>query len=924
MSVKIQAVKDRAVPVAAAPTDTGGKKTGIAAWLAAALILVLLAYANHFNNSFHFDDGHTITENPWLRDLQNIPRFFTDGNTFSTLPANRSYRPLVSTSLAIDYWLGHGLAPPWFHISTFFWFLIQLTLMFLLFGNILNRIGTDPLNRWIALFAAALYGVHPAIAETVNYIIQRGDLYSTLGVVASLVLYFAFPRQRARGFYLAPFALALLAKPPALVLPLLLMAWLVLIDRETTGTALRKCVPAMIIAGVMAWFTTRMTPPSFSAGGVSAYSYLITQPSVLLHYFTTFFIPAGLSADTDKAAYAGLPQADLAGFLFIPAIVSAIVYCGRRSARAELHPIAFGLCWFLIASLPTSLFPLAEVENDHRMFFPFVGLTLSVSWAAALFFGHWKVPRRIMAVAGVLVLVGFAWGVRERNRVWRTEESLWRDVTVKSPKNGRGWMNYGLSLMARADYAGALESFVRASPLTPNYYILEVNLGIVNGELMRPAEAERHFARAIELAPTEAVSHFYVARWLNKVGRAPEAVSHLKAGIEVNPDYIDSRYLLMQICADTGDAAGLQEAAQQTLARFPADVTAASWLVRARSVRPAALTTPATNPGADEYLSQSLTFFQTRQYGKCIAAARKLLEIQPDSSAAWNNIGACYNGLSDWDNGILAEEHALRLQPDFQIAKNNLAWAQAQKASAAAAKGNKARQLRSGVGVSAGFRLGAVREDDVALNEEIHDEKHSFRQKFRLQHTHVESGGEQRDQAIGARSRDCDKQRVAQEFTQDAAAGVKDHAAHTEEVKHHGDAAPDQLAGENVACTQKEDAEDQVVQNRCAQGNEREAEQHEINPHRIEQRVEMGRSIAVQVDGIDGNFANPHAPRSALQQHVQFEFIALRLQFQKKRRQTRGNGTQAGLSVGQFLSGHKAHDEARSAIAGAAAKRHGI
>ncbi|HXJ42690.1 MAG TPA: hypothetical protein VNH18_25640 [Bryobacteraceae bacterium] len=43
------------------------------------------------------------------------------------------------------------------------------------------------------MFASALYDVHPVMAETVNYIIQRADLYSTLGVIAGLVLYAARP-----------------------------------------------------------------------------------------------------------------------------------------------------------------------------------------------------------------------------------------------------------------------------------------------------------------------------------------------------------------------------------------------------------------------------------------------------------------------------------------------------------------------------------------------------------------------------------------------------------------------------------------------------------------------------------------------------------------------------------------------------------
>jgi hypothetical protein len=81
---------------------------GISLWFAAALLLVLRACGNHNNNFFHFDDGHTITDNPWVRDLRNIPRFFSDGERFGTLAANRTYRPLVS-AFAAD----RILAWPW-------------------------------------------------------------------------------------------------------------------------------------------------------------------------------------------------------------------------------------------------------------------------------------------------------------------------------------------------------------------------------------------------------------------------------------------------------------------------------------------------------------------------------------------------------------------------------------------------------------------------------------------------------------------------------------------------------------------------------------------------------------------------------------------------------------------------------------------
>ena len=90
-------------------------------WIGAALLLaaLLAGYTNHFHNSFHFDDAHTIVNNAAIRELRNIPLFFRDATTFSSLPSNQSYRPLVSTLLAIDYSLGPGLRPFWFHRSVF-------------------------------------------------------------------------------------------------------------------------------------------------------------------------------------------------------------------------------------------------------------------------------------------------------------------------------------------------------------------------------------------------------------------------------------------------------------------------------------------------------------------------------------------------------------------------------------------------------------------------------------------------------------------------------------------------------------------------------------------------------------------------------------------------------------------------------------
>ena len=85
------------------------------------LLLFFLAYSGHFNNAFHFDDIHTITENVWIQDLGNIPHFFSDATTTSTLPANQAWRPGLTTLNAIDFAIaGQSTPNPLiFHIHIF-------------------------------------------------------------------------------------------------------------------------------------------------------------------------------------------------------------------------------------------------------------------------------------------------------------------------------------------------------------------------------------------------------------------------------------------------------------------------------------------------------------------------------------------------------------------------------------------------------------------------------------------------------------------------------------------------------------------------------------------------------------------------------------------------------------------------------------
>jgi Flp pilus assembly protein TadD len=629
------------------------------------LLAILAAYSNHFQNSFHFDDAHTIVNNAAIRELRNVPVFFRDATTFSALPSNQSYRPLVSTLLAIDYRLGGGLQPFWFHLSIFVLFIVLVLVLVLVLRHFLEQTAPSTANPFIAIAAAALYGMHPANADTINYIIASSELISTLGVVASFAVYFAFPQLRRYYLYVLPAAIAILAKPPAAIFAVLFLVCEVLFrEKKTRLTETRLqdvaeiTVPFLICSAVLL-FVQHMTPRNWVAGASNAHDYLITQPYVALLYCKTFFWPSALSADYDFNPFTTTDDPRFwVGFAFVTLLIVAAM---AATIFKKTRMIGFGLLWFLVALLSTSALPLAEVMNDHRTFLPYVGLIIAMAGAGSLLIGCREsslVPRRRQrlplqnrgarygfvvriaascAVALILCTVGYA--TFQRNKVWTSEETLWRDVTIKSPRNPRGLMNYGNTLMAKGDFNGALGYFHRALALAPQYSVLLINLAIAEDATKQNTAAEQHFKDALRLAPTTPDSYTYYARYLLSHSRGEEARAFLHSALELSSSDLTVRQLLAQAEAQSSNQ-------------------------------------PVTRT-AESYLALSLQRYGEERYVEAIAACRAAVELRPDYPEAWNNICAAYNKLGRHKEAAAACEQALRYNPNLQLARNNLLCARA-------------------------------------------------------------------------------------------------------------------------------------------------------------------------------------------------------------------------------------------------------
>lgn len=660
-----------------------------------ALSLIFITYSNHFYNDFHFDDSHVIQNNIYIQNLKNIPAFFTDAKLISSLPSNQQYRPLVATTLALDYWLAEGLNPFWFHASIFFWFLVQCCFLYVFFLKIVNSTLTNRLNVVFALFAMTLYGVHTANAETINYICARSDSMSTCWFVIAFVTFIKCPTYRKYGIHLLPLTIACLFKQTAIVFPALLFLYVLFFEEQHGLNALftRKIAPKLwinlfkttgltwLVSIMLYLFIRNMDPNSYTPGGTSVYSYIITQPIVMLHYFLTFFIPLQLSADTD---WTTLPSIlDDRFFIGISFIIMLTLSAYSASKKALTRPIAFGILWFFIALLPTSsVIPLAEVMNDHRIFFPFIGLLLATCFSVyqfllskAAYFNRHTILKWLLLSAMLIILGGHVYGTYQRNIVWKTEESLWYDVTLKSPKNGRGLMNYGLTQMSKGNYTVAEEYFLKALAFTPTYGALHINLGIINAALGRMNEAQTYYENAIRYDnQSPSILNFYAQFYLKT--KPDIAEKALLKSIYLSPGEIGSRHVLMELYWVQEAWDKLSLVAQDTLSLAPNDEQALTYSMRAEKrlgqIR-LAEEEAQLYPTAENYITLSLLYFEKQDYTHVIDASLQAIKINPAQAAAYNNVCAAYNELHEYAKGEAACEKALEIQPEFELAKNNLA-----------------------------------------------------------------------------------------------------------------------------------------------------------------------------------------------------------------------------------------------------------
>ncbi len=187
-------------------------------------LLALALFAITLNGVFIYDDVAIVETDRRIAHPNLWGQYWTDSYNFGV---DNLYRPLVSMSYAIQYWL-HGPRPLPFHLVNWMLHAATSALVAMFAMKLARRCEIEAnRSRAIGLIAGILFAVHPIHVEAVANVVGRAELMCAIGVVGAMLLFLSpLTRARVAGIY-ACFVLALLSKEQGMLVPLLLgvMAW---------------------------------------------------------------------------------------------------------------------------------------------------------------------------------------------------------------------------------------------------------------------------------------------------------------------------------------------------------------------------------------------------------------------------------------------------------------------------------------------------------------------------------------------------------------------------------------------------------------------------------------------------------------------------------------------------------------------------
>jgi len=618
------------------------------------------AYANSFRGVFAFDDFSNIVDNRFLANPDFSPAALKNAATRE----GASHRWIPNLSFALNYAL-HGRDVAGYHLVNLAVHITAALSLYFLFVATLNSPalrGRVPHAREIAFLAALLWAVHPVQTNGVTYIVQRMTSMCALFYISSLLLYVRARRAGTASpssvlsycLSLLLGGLALLSKENAASLPFMILAYEFFFLREgNTAPDLSKIVAwstgaLLVVAGVSVAYLGQDLLSAI-AGGYEARDFtmeerLLTQPRVIFLYLGLLALPlpARLNLNHDVAISHGLlsPPHALPAVIGV-AVLAVSIPCLFRANRL----LSFGLLWFLATLVVESTVIPLEMAYEHRLYLPSTMLFLALT---ALGYQAGRSPGALHAVRILLVLlivVSAVW-TWQRNQVWSSRITLWRDVVAKSPALTRGHVNLGAALMD-VNLTEAEQSLQRALTLDPDHSYGLTMLGLLYIRQNRPNEAAAvlHRALASKKEQRTAMVCDYLGIAYRKTGNYAAAIRYGHMALQADPNYLDALINLGVVYERTGGYDRAESFFREARARG-AD-------------------------GVDLYNNWGITAHSIGETDRAIDLFREALRRNPDHIEAHYNLGVALGEKGMVEEAQAEMKKALHLRMQLQGGKGS-------------------------------------------------------------------------------------------------------------------------------------------------------------------------------------------------------------------------------------------------------------
>jgi tetratricopeptide (TPR) repeat protein len=474
---------------------------------AAALIslFAIIIYSNSLGGEFVYDDDYFIVKNIAIRDLGNIPRFFSNPSSvaFSEL-AQDVYRPVTAISYAINYSIGR-LDVFGYHLVNVLLHSANSVLVFLFLSVAFGDI-------FLAFVAAIFFACHPVQTEVVSWISGRSSLLSLFFYMGALTAYLIGSKRTRPACWaytsvsLALYAFALLSKEMAITLPLMLLAYDVHFrEGEPWRSRLIRYAPyvALTIAFVASRSAILGRVNQCGWWGTGPYDTLLTMSTVLVDYMRLMLVPAELCAFYVTNIYTSLADTRV----IVSMAVLIPLFASMPFLYRRMPGLSFALWWFLLALLPVSnIVPIRALQAERFLYFPSIGFCLfaAICLERIALIGYRQKARsaRIVAVAIAVLLTG-SYTVRTmlRNEDWKTPEAITASILKVAPLNPWAYASLGAAYSGQERFQDAVKPLLKAITLSDSYFAPRSILGFCYLEMGRYDDAIRVLSDALKLKP---------------------------------------------------------------------------------------------------------------------------------------------------------------------------------------------------------------------------------------------------------------------------------------------------------------------------------------------------------------------------------------------------------------------------------------